>query len=246
MHPARLVAILTLMLWSNVTKAEVPPDIQHYADIMVRLCVGGGHTEASSGSGDAGANLSLRSLDITGSLKGQFTVSKSNAEGLVNGIDNALTQVAANQADQVRTCLAPLRARIIEVWFPAPAPAAPKPIVEKTFRYDTPGRCYIDPDIRFCGFVGGVGTVTLRGTADSHNFLLTIKGELQPQVSMNGTELVIATPVTSATNDQTAIVHRIHNGPGSYQIDETVDFNNSRFPLSDITDVHLKAVSHFP
>jgi len=85
---------------------------------MVRLCVGGGHTEATSGGGSGGADLSLRSLDVTGNIKGEFKISKSSAEGLVIGLDNALGQVAADQADKVRTCLQPVRERLLDVMLP--------------------------------------------------------------------------------------------------------------------------------
>jgi hypothetical protein len=88
------------------------------ADTMVRLCLGGGRSEAVSGGGTGGAELSLRSLDVNGNLKGEFKVSKSSAEGLVNGIDNALTQVAADQADKVRACLQPVRERLLDVMLP--------------------------------------------------------------------------------------------------------------------------------
>jgi hypothetical protein len=62
--------------------------------------------------------VSLRSLDVTGNLKGEFKIGKSNAEGLVNGLDNALGQVAADQADKVRVCLQPVRERLLDVMLP--------------------------------------------------------------------------------------------------------------------------------
>jgi hypothetical protein len=85
---------------------------------MVRLCVGGGRTEATSGTGAGGADLSLRSLDVKGNLKGEFKINKSSAEGLVNGLDDALSQVAADQADKVRACLQPVRERLLNVMLP--------------------------------------------------------------------------------------------------------------------------------
>ena len=62
--------------------------------------------------------MSLRSLDVTGNLKGEFKIGKSNAEGLVNGLDNDLGQVAADQADKVRVCLQPVRERLLDVMLP--------------------------------------------------------------------------------------------------------------------------------
>lgn len=94
---------------------------EHYRDRRYdgALCVGGGRTEATSGTGSGGADLSLRSLDVKGNLKGEFKISKSNAEGLVDGLNNTLTQVAADQADKVRVCLQPVRDRLLDVMLPA-------------------------------------------------------------------------------------------------------------------------------
>jgi hypothetical protein len=97
-----------------------PPDIQKIADTMVRLCLGGGRTQASNAGGAGNGDFSLRSLDVKGNITGEFKVSQSSAEGLVNGIDNALSQVAADQADKVRDCLKPARDRILDALLPKP------------------------------------------------------------------------------------------------------------------------------
>jgi hypothetical protein len=104
--------------WPVLGAAQDAVEVDKIADTMVRLCLGGGRSEAVSGGGTGGADLSLRSLDVKGNLKGEFKISKSSAEGLVNGIDNALTQVAADQADKVRTCLQPVRERLLDVVLP--------------------------------------------------------------------------------------------------------------------------------
>jgi hypothetical protein len=120
--------LVSLLFYFATSNAQTSPDPQQIADTMVRLCVGGGHTQATSGGGTGGADLSLRSLDVKGNVKGELKISKSNAEGLVNGIDNALSQVAADQADKVRLCLQPVRERLLDVLLPAP-PVAPEPAV---------------------------------------------------------------------------------------------------------------------
>ena len=106
---------------------QTSPDIQNTVDIMVRLCVAGGHIQALVGGGAGGADVSLRRLDVTGHLEGQITVNRSNAEGLVNGIDNALSQVAAAEADKVRDCLGPVRQRVLDILLPAPKAEASSP-----------------------------------------------------------------------------------------------------------------------
>ena len=104
--------------WPILATAQDAAEINRIADTMVRLCLGGGRSEAVTGGGAGGADLSLRSLDVKGNIQGEFKVSKSSVEGLVNGIDNALTQVAADEADKVRACLQPVRERLLEVMLP--------------------------------------------------------------------------------------------------------------------------------
>ena len=117
----RKIAILAAFLWVGAAAAQsaAPQNVQQAVDTMVRLCIAGGHTEASTVAGTGGADVSLRSLDIRGNLTGQFNINRSSAEGLVSGIDNALTQVAANQADKVRDCLKPVRERVLDLLLPA-------------------------------------------------------------------------------------------------------------------------------
>jgi hypothetical protein len=62
---------------------------------------------------------------VKGNLKGDIHVDKSQAEGLVDGIDNAISQIAANEVDKVRDCLKPVRDRVLDILFPPQAPAAP-------------------------------------------------------------------------------------------------------------------------
>ncbi len=125
MRLAKTVLFLASILWPAAGVAQDSAEIGRVADTMVRLCLAGGHTESRSGGGSGGADLSLRSLDIKGELKGEFKINKSSAEGLVNGIDNALSQVAADQADKVRACLQPVRERLLDVMLPPRPPPAP-------------------------------------------------------------------------------------------------------------------------
>jgi hypothetical protein len=114
----RLGLFFVCVWWPILGAAQNATETDKIADTMVRLCVGGGHTEAISGTGGGGADVSLRSLDVTGNLKGEFKINKSNAEGLINGLDNAVGQVAADQADKVRACLQPVRERLLDVMLP--------------------------------------------------------------------------------------------------------------------------------
>jgi hypothetical protein len=119
MSLAKFALSLAYILWPEAGVAQDSAEIGRVADTMVRLCLAGGHTETRSGGGSGEADLSLRSLDIKGKLNAEFKVNTSSAEGLVNGIDNALSQVAADQADKVRACLQPVRERLLDVMLPS-------------------------------------------------------------------------------------------------------------------------------
>ena len=118
MRLARFVLLAVCAWWPVIGAAQDAVEIDKIAGTMVRLCVGGGHTEATSGTATGGADLSLRSLDVKGNLKGEFKIDKSSAEGLINGLDNAVSQVAADEADKVRVCLGPVRERLLDVMLP--------------------------------------------------------------------------------------------------------------------------------
>ena len=125
MRIGKLAFLFACMLWPSVLSAQNSAEIEAAVNMMVRLCLGGGHTEAVSGGATGGVDLSLRSLDAKGKVQGEFKVTKSSAEGLVDGINNAMTQTAANQADKVRACLKPVRDRVLDVMLPSNKHSAP-------------------------------------------------------------------------------------------------------------------------
>jgi hypothetical protein len=98
-------------------KGDNAVEIDKIADTMVRLCLGGGRSEAENPGGD-GTNLSLRSLDARGTLKNEFKINTSSAESLVNGLDSVLSQLAADQADKARVCLQPVQERLSNLILP--------------------------------------------------------------------------------------------------------------------------------
>jgi hypothetical protein len=87
------------------------------ADLAVRLCVGGGHTETISVGGSGDIRVLIRAFDLQGDQKGEATVTRTNFEGLTNGINEALTKIAADEADKVRECLKPVRIAITTAMF---------------------------------------------------------------------------------------------------------------------------------
>jgi hypothetical protein len=87
--------------------------LERTVSVLMRLCVGGGkvfgiHTESN--------RFSLESN------KGSFTVEEREAEGLVDGINDALNALSADQANRVRECTHPYIDQILALILPAPRP----------------------------------------------------------------------------------------------------------------------------
>jgi hypothetical protein len=119
MYPGKFTLLFACLVCPAMASAQDAAEIERIANTMVRLCVAGGRTDAVTGGGSGGADLSLRSLDIKGNLKGEFKVDKKSAEGLVDGINSAMSAVQADQADKVRACLQPVRERLLDVLLPS-------------------------------------------------------------------------------------------------------------------------------
>jgi hypothetical protein len=108
-----LSAVLLAIGCSSANGAE-DITLQEWLDMFVDSCVGGGSSFFVSGGLDAAAGLSLKKLNAGGSIVGQVKVTKSTYRLLSEGISNAMSEVAAGQADKVRECLAPLRQNLLE------------------------------------------------------------------------------------------------------------------------------------
>jgi len=153
MRPIRVsklsVAIATTMLGTLSLAAQTAPEMEQIANTMVRLCVGGGRTEVVSAGGTASRDFSLRSLDSRGALNGEVKITRSSAEGLVEGLNSALNKVAADQADKVRACLQPVRERLLDLLLPKQSPSNENSI-EQAAKALSRGRMALkmdDPDL---------------------------------------------------------------------------------------------------
>ena len=110
MRCAATAALLVLV--SSQVHAAGNLSLEEWLDIYVSSCVGGGSTFSASGSLEAGFGISLKKLGPNGKLVGQLQVSKTEYRLLSDGLSNAMSAVAAEQASQVRECLAPFRANL--------------------------------------------------------------------------------------------------------------------------------------
>jgi hypothetical protein len=117
----RRVALTTLLLILltmpiHTLQAEAQNlTVQEWVDQFVASCVGSGSSDLASGLVDANGDISLKRLALTGTVKGQVKLEHKDARLLSEGINNAMSEVAANVADQVRQCMAPLRAVLIQI-----------------------------------------------------------------------------------------------------------------------------------
>jgi hypothetical protein len=139
--PVGLVAAAKNSATEALQKRDDASDIDKIADTMVRLCLGGGRSEALN-AGGGGTDLSLRFLDARGTLKGEFKINTSSAESLVNGLDSVLSQVAADQADKVHACLQPVQERLLSFILP------PKKQVTTGRSVTAPGGVAVGGDVK--------------------------------------------------------------------------------------------------
>ncbi|WP_233886347.1 hypothetical protein [Paraburkholderia flagellata] len=109
----RSIFVILLLASMNVRADDLT--LQQWLDLYVKSCVGGGSSSIVSGSVGADAELSLKKFAADGSLTGEVKLTRANYSLLSEGISNKMTETAANEADKVRECLAPLRQTLMEV-----------------------------------------------------------------------------------------------------------------------------------
>ena len=114
---AFLSALLCLQVLPHQTSlaAQSEEELRWIVDVFMRLCVVGGENVSVRASGTGETDLALRSLDAQGQLQGEFHLQRSRVEGLINGIDNSITALAAQQVTEARRCLEPLRVRLLTI-----------------------------------------------------------------------------------------------------------------------------------
>lgn len=113
-----ITAIASTVLPATAQAQQPQVDLQQVASMYVTLCIAGGRQFQSKGTVGADAKLSLRKFDVMGNVNGVYEFNTQEAAGLAQGINNALTQLAADQADKARKCLEPLREALLSYIFP--------------------------------------------------------------------------------------------------------------------------------
>lgn len=126
-NPLHVLPLLLCCVWPQPASAtQSQQELAWIVDTVVRLCVIGGDRFVLRTNTSGGQEFELNSVNANGQLQGQFNVERVRIEGLVNGIDNTLSQVAAQQASEARNCLRPLRERLLVMLLPT-GPADPRP-----------------------------------------------------------------------------------------------------------------------
>lgn len=89
--------------------------VQEWVDQFVATCVGSGSSDMASGEVGADGDISLKKLTLSGTVKGQVQITHKEARLLSDGINNSMSQVAADQAVAVRECLKPIRSILLNI-----------------------------------------------------------------------------------------------------------------------------------
>lgn len=101
-----------LILTAPTATAEPAQNVKDAIDIIVLMCVVGGTKYEMEFKGGVEGGLALKKLGIAGS--GEITISRSEARGLVEGLQNAMSQIASEQASAARDCMRPYIDRILK------------------------------------------------------------------------------------------------------------------------------------
>lgn len=111
----KIIILIFLLLALGGAQADEEITIADWIDIFIDTCVGSGSKFIASGEGKAGVDISLKKFRLDGTLAGAVNIKKSEYRLLTDGISNAMTKVAADQADKVRDCLAPVRQNLLRI-----------------------------------------------------------------------------------------------------------------------------------
>lgn len=96
-----------------LTSHGQPQNIKDAIDVIVLFCVAGG--ERIEVSGDANLKGEIAIKKFGAKAEGGITISKSEARGLVNGLNQELSKITAEQASEARKCMQPYIDKILNL-----------------------------------------------------------------------------------------------------------------------------------
>jgi hypothetical protein len=110
-----LAFVLLLTFARHESVLAQPNNVQQAINVIVTFCVAGGERFEISSIGTGAGGLELKKQGA-GNGAGITLSSNSQAKGLVDGINNAMTTVSASQASEARKCMQPYIDRILDVY----------------------------------------------------------------------------------------------------------------------------------
>jgi hypothetical protein len=170
----RVISLAFVVSASAVSRADAQTlTIQEWVDQFVATCVGSGSSDTASGLVAANGDISLKKLTLSGNVAGQVVIQHKDARLLTEGINNAMSNVAANEADQVRNCLSPVRQILVEIMQSqfASAPNFSNPIYILTPEEDVIVKSLANRK----GYFGKTGEAVLASTIQSDSGLGDIR-----------------------------------------------------------------------
>jgi hypothetical protein len=126
----RRMAFVLLLTFAGHENAVAQSDsVQKAIDLIVTFCVAGGEKFEISNIGNGGTGLQVKGQGA--GATGVTLSTNSQAKGLVDGINNAMTTASAGQASEARRCMQPYIDRILDIYL-AKGPAGSLPLPAKS------------------------------------------------------------------------------------------------------------------
>lgn len=111
----KLAISLAVLSAPICASAQDSLSVDEWLNTFIASCVGSGSSYTASGTVDASGGISLKKLRVGAIVEGDVTLSKSEYRLLSEGITNKISDAAAEQATEIRVCLSPVRAILLQV-----------------------------------------------------------------------------------------------------------------------------------
>ncbi len=120
----RAIVLGLLLAFGPNQAARAQANVQDAIRVIVMFCVAGGEKFEVTRSGSSSDGLELKKQGGT-SGPGITLSSNSEAMGLVDGINSAMSNITASQASEARKCMQPYIDRIVDSYLTRPSPGSP-------------------------------------------------------------------------------------------------------------------------
>jgi hypothetical protein len=152
---ASILILATPLLGAQSTSTS---NLKEAISVIVLFCVAGGEKFELTGDVSAEGGLLLKKAGA--SAQGSLRIAKSEAKGLVEGLNKELSNVNAAQASEARACMKPYIDRILSLLIGEHSGAPSRPQTESPARKE-PGRTAVPSEAqRRPAYVATIGTVT--------------------------------------------------------------------------------------